>query len=65
MLTAEESESQLDPERWVEEHADYLLGYAMLRMRNRVMAEDAVQEALLRPSNRRIDSGEKVRYARG
>ena len=39
--------AQLDPESWVENHGDYLLGYAMLRLRNRSFAEDAVQEALL------------------
>lgn len=39
--------SALNPESWVDEHGDYLLGYAMNRLRNRARAEDAVQEALI------------------
>jgi RNA polymerase sigma-70 factor (ECF subfamily) len=37
----------LDPERWVEEHGDYLLNYAFSRLRNRTQAQDFVQETLL------------------
>ena len=36
-----------DPERWVEEHGDYLFGYAMARLRDSARAEDAVQETFL------------------
>lgn len=36
-----------DPERWVEEHGDYLFRYALLRLRNESRAEDAVQETFL------------------
>ena len=36
-----------DPERWVEEHGDYLFGYALGRLRDPVRAEDAVQETFL------------------
>jgi RNA polymerase sigma-70 factor (TIGR02943 family) len=36
-----------DPERWVEEHGDYLFKYALLRLRDVGRAEDAVQETLL------------------
>jgi RNA polymerase sigma-70 factor, ECF subfamily len=36
-----------DPERWVEEHGDYLFHYALSRLRNPTLAEDFVQEALL------------------
>lgn len=37
----------LDPERWVEEHGDYLFHYALSRLRDPVRAEDFVQDALL------------------
>jgi len=36
-----------DPERWVEEHGDYLFKYAMIRLRDPAKAEDAVQETFL------------------
>jgi len=36
-----------DPERWVDLHGDYLFKYAMLRLRDPVKAEDAVQETFL------------------
>lgn len=36
-----------DPERWVEEHGDYLFRYALARLRDPVRAEDAVQETFL------------------
>jgi RNA polymerase sigma-70 factor, ECF subfamily len=36
-----------DPDRWVEDHGDCLYGYAMIRVRNREVAEDLVQETLL------------------
>jgi RNA polymerase sigma-70 factor (ECF subfamily) len=36
-----------DPERWVDEHGDYLFHYALSRLRNTAQAEDFVQEALL------------------
>ena len=36
-----------DPEKWVEEHGDYLFRCALLRVRDRVTAEDLVQETLL------------------
>jgi RNA polymerase sigma-70 factor (ECF subfamily) len=37
----------LDPERWVDEHGDYLFHYALSRLRNPGRAEDLVQDALL------------------
>lgn len=37
----------LDPERWVDEHGDYLFHYALSRLRNPAIAEDFVQETLL------------------
>ncbi len=36
-----------DPERWVDEHGDYLFKFAMLRLRDESRAEDAVQETFL------------------
>lgn len=36
-----------NPETWVEEYGDYLFQYALVRIRNRAAAEDAVQETLL------------------
>lgn len=41
------TQSGLDPDRWIDDHGDYLFRYAMFRLRNREAAEDAVQEALL------------------
>jgi DNA-directed RNA polymerase specialized sigma24 family protein len=36
-----------DPDRWVEDHGDCLYSYALIRVRNREVAEDLVQETLL------------------
>jgi RNA polymerase sigma-70 factor (ECF subfamily) len=36
-----------DPERWVEDHGEYLFKYALLRLRDVAKAEDAVQETFL------------------
>jgi RNA polymerase sigma-70 factor (ECF subfamily) len=36
-----------DPERWVEEHGDYLFKYALSRLRDPTKAEDLVQETFL------------------
>lgn len=36
-----------DPERWVEDHGDYLFRYAIARLRDPARAEDAVQETFL------------------
>lgn len=36
-----------DPENWVDEHGDYLFGYALLRVRDRELAEELVQETFL------------------
>jgi RNA polymerase sigma-70 factor (ECF subfamily) len=35
------------PEEWVDQHGDALFRYALLRVRNRSMAEDLVQESFL------------------
>lgn len=39
--------SVLTPERWLDDHGDYLFHYALSRVRNPGTAEDLVQEALL------------------
>ena len=36
-----------DPERWVDEHGDYLFKFALIRLRDPQKAEDAVQETFL------------------
>src|SRR5713226_5695894 len=36
-----------DPERWVDDHGDYLLKYALMRLRDMTKAEDMVQETFL------------------
>ena len=37
----------VDPERWVEEHGDYLFKFALVRLRDQTRAEDMVQETFL------------------
>ncbi|HEX3628101.1 MAG TPA: sigma-70 family RNA polymerase sigma factor [Verrucomicrobiae bacterium] len=37
----------MDPERWVEEHGDLLFGFVAARVRDRVIAQDLVQETFL------------------
>lgn len=37
----------LDTQTWLDEHGDYLFSYALLRVRDRHVAEDLVQETLL------------------
>ena len=36
-----------NPENWIDEHGDYLLRYAMFRLRDQDAAEDVLQETLL------------------
>jgi len=36
-----------DPERWVEDHGDYLFKFALVRLRDATRAEDMVQETFL------------------
>jgi len=45
----------VDPERWLDEHGDVLFRFAIVRLRNREHAEEAVQECLL-AALRAIDS---------
>lgn len=42
-----EAARPIDPTVWVDEHGDYLFRYAVLRLRDESLAEDAVQETLL------------------
>lgn len=37
----------LNPDRWVKEHGDYLFSYAISRVSSRVVAEDLVQDTML------------------
>ena len=37
----------LNPDKWVDQHGDFLFSYALSRLRNRSAAEDAVQETFL------------------
>jgi RNA polymerase sigma-70 factor (ECF subfamily) len=41
------TESALNPERWIDEHADFLYRYALTRVRDHSLAEDMVQETFL------------------
>jgi RNA polymerase sigma-70 factor (ECF subfamily) len=49
MSTATPTQSAIlsDPETWVDRHGSYLFGFAMKRLRDPVLAEELVQEALL------------------
>lgn len=52
MAVSEENPAALkpglsDPERWVDEHGDYLFNYALMRLQDRTKAEDFVQETFL------------------
>jgi len=54
----------LDPDNWVENHGDSLYRYALLRLRNKQLAEDMVQETFLAALHSRDkfsgDSSEKA-----
>ena len=39
--------NEIDPELWVNEHGDHLFQFALMRLRDRSRAEEAVQEAFL------------------
>lgn len=41
------SSSRVNPERWVQEYGDALFGFVALRVRDRVIAQDLVQETFL------------------
>lgn len=42
-----EHKTGLNPERWVQDHGDYLFSFALSRINSRATAEDLVQECLL------------------
>lgn len=44
-----------EPDRWVDEHADFLYRYALIRVRRREVAQDLVQETLLAALKGRSD----------
>ena len=44
---ASSSARLMDPERWVDEHGDYLFKFALARLRDPARAEDLVQETFL------------------
>lgn len=44
---AASKEVKADPERWVDEHGDYLYRFALARVRDATVAADLVQEAFL------------------
>lgn len=46
-ISSESSSKLSDPERWVEEHGDYLFKFALARLRDPARAEDMVQETFL------------------
>jgi RNA polymerase sigma-70 factor (ECF subfamily) len=41
------SDRVVNPERWVQEHGDVLFGFAAMRVRDRAIAQDLVQETFL------------------
>lgn len=44
---SDDSDNVLDPDRWVEQYADYLYRFAIARVRDHHTARDLVQDALL------------------
>lgn len=47
MKTSPDSRPLLDPTQWLGEHGDYLYRYGLMRVRDRAVAEDLLQETLL------------------
>jgi RNA polymerase sigma-70 factor (ECF subfamily) len=47
MQTTTDAQRQLDPNKWLDCHGDYLYRYALVRVREAVVAEDLLQETLL------------------
>lgn len=44
---SDKSRDRSSPENWIAQHGDYLFRFAMLKLRDEHLAEDAVQETLL------------------
>ncbi|QJD30487.1 sigma factor [Methylococcus geothermalis] len=58
-MTNRRSPQPSAPERWLDEHGDYLFRYALIRVRNESTAEDLVQETLLAAMSAQVQrSGE-------
>lgn len=47
MQTTTDTQQRLDPGKWLDCHGDYLYRYALMRVREAVVAEDLLQETLL------------------
>jgi len=47
MQTSTETQPRLDPNKWLDCHGEYLFRYAVMRVREAVVAEDLLQETLL------------------
>ena len=47
MQTSTETQPRLDPNKWLDCHGDYLFRYALMRVREAIVAEDLLQETLL------------------
>ena len=47
MQTTTDTQQGLDPNKWLDCHGDYLYRYALVRVREAVVAEDLLQETLL------------------
>jgi len=47
LLTTTDTQQGLDPNKWLDGHGDYLYRYALVRVREAVVAEDLLQEVLL------------------
>jgi len=47
LIMTEENKHILEPHRWVERYGDYLFNYAIVRVNEREIAEDLVQETFL------------------
>lgn len=58
-MTNRRSPQPSAPERWLDEHGDYLFRFALICVRNESTAEDLVQETLLAPMSAQVQrSGE-------
>jgi RNA polymerase sigma-70 factor (ECF subfamily) len=47
MEPSQQHDQALNPETWVDAHGDYLYSYALLRLRDRELAEEMLQETFL------------------
>jgi RNA polymerase sigma-70 factor (TIGR02943 family) len=63
-MSENEAALPYEPELWVEKYGDYLFRYALMRLRNKGAAEDAVQETFLAAIKniRQFDGRVDVKY---